>query len=46
MWNYVFYIAYLYQKDPTEFSGTESYIYDLIENEDSSWYLFFIFFFK
>ncbi|EGR27735.1 MIR domain protein [Ichthyophthirius multifiliis] len=38
MWNYVYYISYLYQKDPTEFSGTESYIFDMIENQDSSWF--------
>lgn len=27
MWNYVFYIAYLYNKDSSEFNGVETYIW-------------------
>jgi len=38
MWNYLFYIAYLKDKDPTELSGIESYVADKIKNEDTSWF--------
>lgn len=38
MWNYLFYIAYLKDKDPTEYSGIESYVMDKIKNEDTSWF--------
>ena len=32
MWNYVFYIAYLDDKDKTEYTGTESYISKKLKN--------------
>ena len=38
MWNYLFYMAYILEKDNTEFNGTESYVYDLIIREDIKWF--------
>lgn len=38
MWNYVFYKAYLKVKPETEFTGTESYVYDKIESQDLDWF--------
>jgi len=38
MWNYLFYIAYIYHKDKNEFNGTESYVYELIEREEIKWF--------
>ena len=37
MWNYLFFKAYLTFKDKTEFSGNESYIWELIKTLDVSW---------
>lgn len=38
MWNYVFYKAYLLNKEKTELNGNESYIYEKISNQDISWF--------
>ena len=39
IFNYVFYIIYLYKKDITEFTGIESYIYDLaVLQKEISWF--------
>ena len=39
IFNYVFYIIYLYKKDMTEFTGIESYIYDLaVVQKEISWF--------
>jgi len=38
MWNYLFYIGYLYDKDTTEFTGIESYVADKLEKEEISWF--------
>ena len=38
MWNYLFYIAYLDDKDPTEYTGIESYIDYKIKKFDYSWF--------
>lgn len=38
MWNYLFFRAYLQDKQETEFSGTESYIKDKIDQYDISWF--------
>jgi len=40
MWNYLFYIYSLKQKDETEFDGIESYIFSKIQpgKEDISWF--------
>jgi len=37
-WNYLFYIAYLKNKDKTDFTGLESYIWDQIENDEINWF--------
>ncbi len=38
MWNYLFFIAYLKDKDKNDYTGIESYISDKIEADDTSWY--------
>jgi len=38
MWNYVFFIAYLKSKDPTDYTGIESYIAAKIADSDLSWF--------
>lgn len=38
MWNYLFYIAYIQDKEKTEYTGLESYIADQIENGEISWF--------
>ena len=48
MWNYLFYIAYLNDKDETEYTGIESYIASKINKYDCSWFpinrsVFFVF---
>ncbi len=40
MWNYVFFIAYLRDKDDTEYTGIESYVDEKIKNMDFSWFPF------
>ena len=37
MWNYIFYIIHLQTKDPTEYSGVESYVWEKYQDEDISW---------
>ena len=36
-WNYITFINYLKNKDPSERTGLESYLNDMIEKSDSSW---------
>jgi len=38
MWNYVFFIAYLKNKDQTDYTGIESYIDEKVELQDVSWF--------
>lgn len=38
MWNYVNYIAYLKEKDSTDYTGIESYISEKLEENDVSWF--------
>ena len=39
IFNYIFYIIYLYKKDTTEFTGIESYVYELAFNQkDITWF--------
>ncbi len=47
MWNYIKFIAYIQWKEPTEYTGIESYIFEKWENNDLSWYFykFYAFFF-
>jgi hypothetical protein len=30
MWNYFYYLAYLKNKEPTEYTGIESYVYNKV----------------
>ncbi|KAL9642967.1 hypothetical protein ABK040_010659 [Willaertia magna] len=34
LWNYVYFLIYLYEKPTTEFTGTEQYIYERCEEDD------------
>ena len=38
MWNYIYYLIHLETKDPTEFTGVESYVKDKYEKEDITWF--------
>ena len=39
IFNFFFYIIYLYKKDVTEFTGIESYVYELAFNQkDITWF--------
>ncbi|EGR33077.1 MIR domain protein [Ichthyophthirius multifiliis] len=38
LWNYIFYIANINHKKPTEFTGIESYIYQKIQEQDNQWF--------
>ena len=38
MWNYLFYIAYLNDKDEIKYTGIESYISLKIKKYDCSWF--------
>jgi hypothetical protein len=38
MWKYAFYIVYLLQKDPTEYTGLETFVFKMIEEEDMNFY--------
>jgi inositol 1,4,5-triphosphate receptor type 1/inositol 1,4,5-triphosphate receptor type 3 len=40
MWNYLFFIAYLNEKDETELTGNEQYIIDKLEKQDLNWFPF------
>ena len=40
MWNYVFFIAYLDDKSPTEYTGIETYVKERIKIKDNSWFPF------
>ena len=37
-WNYLFYMAYLRDKEVTEYTGIESYVAEKVQNEDISWF--------
>lgn len=38
MWNYLFYISYLMDKDKSEYLGFETYVAEKLESEDISWF--------
>lgn len=38
MWQYLYYLVYLNTKDPTEYTGLESYVGGMIEEEDVGFY--------
>ena len=37
MWSYLYFIIHLKTKDQTDFNGTESYIYEKLDNDDIQW---------
>jgi len=38
MWEYLYYVVYLKQKDETEYSGIETYVADKLEEDDTTFY--------
>ncbi|EAR99593.3 inositol 1,4,5-trisphosphate receptor type 3 (macronuclear) [Tetrahymena thermophila SB210] len=38
LWNYLFFIIHLKQKVQGQFNGTESYVYNKLENGDTTWF--------
>lgn len=38
MWNYLFFIVYLQEKDPVEYTGIESYVSEKLKNHDIYWF--------
>ena len=38
MWNYVFYMAYMDNKNKSEYNGIETYISNKRKNQDNSWF--------
>ena len=37
MWSYLFFLVYLQHKEPTEFTGAESFVYDCISADNMEW---------
>jgi hypothetical protein len=37
IWNYLYFIQYLQQKDQTEFSGVESYVFSMLQSKSQDW---------
>jgi len=37
VWNYVLFIIYLRRRDPTEFNGVESYVWERLKEHDMQW---------
>ena len=37
LWSYLFFIAYLRTKDPTEYNGVESYVVNMLDEQDLNW---------
>ncbi|CAD8059333.1 unnamed protein product [Paramecium primaurelia] len=40
MWNYVFFMAYLKYKDPTDYTGIEQFVWEKIQKKDLTWFPF------
>ena len=38
MWRYLFFIAYIKEKEETEYTGIESYVAEQIEKEEIGWF--------
>jgi hypothetical protein len=38
MWKYAYYMVYLETKDPTEYTGLETYVSEMVEEEDMNFY--------
>lgn len=41
MWNYLFYIAYIREKEPTEYTGIESYVADQLDRNEIQWFPYY-----
>ncbi len=41
MWNYLFYIAYVREKEPTEYTGIESYVADQLARNEIQWFPYY-----
>ena len=37
IWNYIYFICHLQDKEQTEYTGDETYLYTKYDNKDSSW---------
>merc|ERR1712194_1005901 len=37
LWNYIYFLAHLKDKDITEYTGNETHLFGLFDNNDSSW---------
>ena len=37
LWNYVYYIVYLTTKDQTDYTGVESYVHELYQDQNVDW---------
>ncbi|XP_068212186.1 LOW QUALITY PROTEIN: inositol 1,4,5-trisphosphate receptor [Palaemon carinicauda] len=38
MWHYLYFYVHVSVKDPTEFTGPESYVYTLVQDKDLNWF--------
>ncbi|CAF3417250.1 unnamed protein product [Rotaria sp. Silwood1] len=38
MWNYVYFMVLIHVKDPTEYTGPESYVHEMIEQRNLDWF--------
>lgn len=38
MWHYLYFIVLIKVKDPTEFTGPESYVYDMVKHSNLEWF--------
>ncbi|XP_066945107.1 inositol 1,4,5-trisphosphate receptor isoform X30 [Macrobrachium rosenbergii] len=38
MWHYLYFYVHVSVKDPTEFTGPESYVYTLVQEKDLNWF--------
>lgn len=37
MWNYIYFIAHLREKESTEYNGEESYVHKKLNSKDVTW---------
>jgi hypothetical protein len=40
LWQYVFFLIHLNEKDTTDYNGTESFIAEKLEQDDITWFPF------
>lgn len=38
VWNYIYFLYSIKKKDSTEFNGMETYVSNMIENDDVNWF--------